>query len=283
MATNEYKIINVVLIGTLILFLFGIVAYAQTRDYYTELAPLPGTISTTYTGTGEPVTDLSTYLPGIFNLSIGIGAVMAFVMITFGGITYMTTDAIGGKTKGRDYVTNALWGLLLVIGAWVILYTINPKILEFNLVLEKPNIATATSTVEVVMIPDCPTCTDLVVTNISITSSGKEATPALKAKLINLDNSLRSVQIAWHISEAWPPSYRHNDACHYDGTCVDANISSATATNINQFLQIARNNNFNATYEVLTQSAMDSLVAQGVSASSMMVNVGASAPHFHIK
>lgn len=94
---------------------------------YTVLAPLPGTVNDGNT------TNLGKYLPGLFNFSIGLAAFAAFVMITFGGILYMTTDAINNKSQGREYIENALWGLLLVISAWIILYTINPKILNFNL------------------------------------------------------------------------------------------------------------------------------------------------------
>jgi hypothetical protein len=119
--------------------------YALTDDY-TMLTPLPissdcGANSTTCK------TSLSTYLPGMFKFAIGIAAVMAFVMITFGGIMYMTSDAISGKAQGREYVTNAVYGLLLVIGAWVILNTINPQILKFDLNLQKPSIQSATPTV----------------------------------------------------------------------------------------------------------------------------------------
>ena len=285
MTTNKYEGINALLITILVFVLFaGVMVYAQTDNKYTTLAPLPNTTSCGADSGTNCTADLTSYLPGIFNLSIGIAAVLAFVMITYGGILYMTTDAISGKTQGREYITNALWGLLLVIGAYVILYTINPQILNFNLILEKPKIVAPEAGAEVVMTPYCPTCVDLTTGGqLSVHSSGKGATSALKSKLINLDNSLRSAGIGWYISEDFPPEHEHTSACHYDGTCVDANINNATATNINSFLQKAWANSFSATYEVLTQADMDSWVAQGVPASSISVNPGASAAHFHIK
>lgn len=105
---------------------------------YTPLAPLPGTTNT------DNKTNLETYIPNAFKLSIAVAAVMAFVMITFGGITYATSDAITGKAQGREFLENAIWGLVLVIGAWIILNTINPKILHFDLSIPKPNVATST-------------------------------------------------------------------------------------------------------------------------------------------
>jgi hypothetical protein len=89
--------------------------------------------------TGGCQTTLADYLPGAFNLAISIAAVMAFVMLTYGGVLYMTSDAIGNKSKGKEYIENALWGLLLVISSYLILNTINPQMLHFTLTLNPPN------------------------------------------------------------------------------------------------------------------------------------------------
>lgn len=114
-------------------------AFAQQQ--YTLLVPLPG-------ATGQMTqTTLGPYIANAFTLAIAIAAALAFVMITFGGITYATSDAITGKQKGRDFVTNAIYGLLLVIGAYAILYTINPNMLSFNLTLGTPSITPTTGTV----------------------------------------------------------------------------------------------------------------------------------------
>ena len=119
--------------------------HAQTKNY-TLLEPLPGTTiedATKCPPTGC-TTNFETYLPGLFNWAIGVAAVMAFVMITAGGIMYMTADSIGGTTKGRGMIENAIWGLMLVIASYVILYTINPAILSFK--LEIPGVTIASST-----------------------------------------------------------------------------------------------------------------------------------------
>ncbi|MBU6430849.1 MAG: hypothetical protein KGJ58_01015 [Patescibacteria group bacterium] len=94
---------------------------------YTPLASLPGT-----TNSNGNVT-IDTYIPGIFNLAIGIAGVLAVLMIIIGGVEYMTTDAIGGKEEGKERISNALKGLLLVLVSWILLYTINPKLTVFDL------------------------------------------------------------------------------------------------------------------------------------------------------
>ena len=106
-----------------------------TWDEYTPLAPLPGT--TNEKGT----TDIQTYIPGVFNLAIGIAGVLAVLMIIIGGVEYVTTDAIQGKSEGKARIQNALCVLVIVLVSWILLYTINPKLTVFNLNIEKSTVA----------------------------------------------------------------------------------------------------------------------------------------------
>ncbi len=108
-----------------------------TTDYVV-LAPLPRTtVNCTVNGKAEQCTDLSMYLPRAFELTIGIAVALAFVVIVYGGVMYATSDALSGKSAGREAIENALWGLLLVIGSYVILQTINPKMLDFTLDIQQ--------------------------------------------------------------------------------------------------------------------------------------------------
>ncbi len=132
-----------IVLGLVLAFSVCTTIYAATAPY-TVLAPLPGT-TIEQNCTANCTTDLQTYLPGVFWWSIGLAAAMAFVMITYGGLVYMTSDAIYGKEDGRKYIENALWGLLLVIGAWVILNTLNPQILSFHLTIPRPTIVAGTA------------------------------------------------------------------------------------------------------------------------------------------
>lgn len=96
---------------------------------YEPLAPLPIGPG----GSNEMPTQLATYLPAMFQFLIGIAGVLAVIMIVIGGIQYMSTDAIYGKTAGKEKITQALGGLLLAMVSWLILYTVNPNILNTNL------------------------------------------------------------------------------------------------------------------------------------------------------
>jgi hypothetical protein len=80
---------------------------------------------------------LGVYLQVIFNYVIGIAIALAVVMIIWGGVTYATTEAMGGKQAGKTIITDALYGLALALGSYLILNTINPDLLKFDLQLDK--------------------------------------------------------------------------------------------------------------------------------------------------
>lgn len=108
-------------------------------DEYELLAPLPTLDSPFKTG---DLNNLFNYLNIIIPIFIGLCAVLAVIMIIMGGIQYMTSELISSKEEGRKRITNAIFGLLLALGAWLILYTINPDILNPDLSVMKKQTVT---------------------------------------------------------------------------------------------------------------------------------------------
>ncbi|MBX4210602.1 pilin [Candidatus Parcubacteria bacterium] len=112
---------------------------------YTPLAPLPGTTNgpCSVLNTTDPncKATVESYIPGLYKLLIGIAGVFAIVMITFGGIQYMSSEAIGGKEAAKARINGAIWGLVLVVSSALILLTIDPRLLNLNLNIEAPPVA----------------------------------------------------------------------------------------------------------------------------------------------
>ena len=108
---------------------------AGLQEEYQPLAPLPAKFFEDFTPGGSGMNnmyDLPNYLSGMFKILLALAGLLAVVMIVIGGIEYMSTDAISGKSEGKERITNAVLGLLLALVSWLLLYTINPKLLEFN-------------------------------------------------------------------------------------------------------------------------------------------------------
>jgi hypothetical protein len=54
-------------------------------------------------------------------------------VIAYGGFLYM----VGKVEQGRDYITSAFLGVLLLFGSYLILYTINPELAKLKCELKK--------------------------------------------------------------------------------------------------------------------------------------------------
>jgi hypothetical protein len=115
------------------------------EDCYELLAPLPGFSSNLTDGTNNVITkgdriaiadvkglQFGDMVNSLFQISLGILMVLAVVMIVIAGVQYMTTESIYGKGDAKGRITNAITGLILALGIFVILNTINPKLLEVN-------------------------------------------------------------------------------------------------------------------------------------------------------
>jgi type IV secretory pathway VirB2 component (pilin) len=107
---------------------------ANPKTTYTLLAPLPfmegdsQTIDTQKSDTNP--CPFGNYLNILIKIFLGICAVLAVIMIVMGGIEYMTSDLASSKESGKKTITSAILGLLLALGAYLILKTINPELLN---------------------------------------------------------------------------------------------------------------------------------------------------------
>ncbi len=100
---------------------FAAIGVVQSADY-TLLESLPGTGTAPGTSVG-----LSGYLEAVFAFGISLAGIFAVLMIVIGGIQYITAYGNPGRAESaKNRIWQALIGLLLVVSAWLILYTINP-------------------------------------------------------------------------------------------------------------------------------------------------------------
>lgn len=108
---------------------------------YTLLEPLPclndGTQKCAENTLVEKV-NFGDYVRYIFNLIIALSAVAAVLVIVAGGFKYVTTDSFLGKNEGKKMIFQALQGLLLVLCSYLILRTIDPRLVDIPSTLVKP-------------------------------------------------------------------------------------------------------------------------------------------------
>lgn len=128
-----------IVVFVLILLSISSNVYAQTG--YTLLEPLPcipGGGVECEAGTQITSPNFETYVQYIFNLAIALAAVASVFMIVWGGFQYMSTDSFSGKSEGLKKVQNAVYGLLLILCSYLILKTIDPRLVELPSTLVAP-------------------------------------------------------------------------------------------------------------------------------------------------
>jgi len=72
--------------------------------------------------------EISGSINNFYKTSIVLGGIAAVLVIIGGGIMYSVSGAIDKKNKGKEIIMSAIWGLVLLLGAYVVLNTINPEL-----------------------------------------------------------------------------------------------------------------------------------------------------------
>ena len=113
----------------------------DTGSDYKLLAPIGGspTIKTN---------DIGNYFNILFTTAIGLCGALAVIMIVIGSIQYMGDESIFGKTEAKGKIFSAIFGLIIALGAFALLNTIDPSLTGKNGL----NVAQVTATI--VNLPD---------------------------------------------------------------------------------------------------------------------------------
>lgn len=252
------------------------------------LAPLPGLENAS--------SGLQGFLQGLFNIAIVIAGILAILMIVIGAIIYLSTDSLSGTEKGRDMMLNAVFGLILALGAWVILNTLNPNLAEsLRITIPRVNIGNYNVGSDGVITQQdtggspnegpgagsicknpnidrspgqCTTCQVLPPT-IGITNGAaaghNQTTPELRNKLLALKQLTDANNINWVVTEAYPPSVTHCGQCHYRGTCIDSDITpQPTPAQIKRYIELAASVGLDADYETGNTQEYNDLINLGL-------------------
>lgn len=126
---KKAKIIISVSIFSLILsFLCFEISHAQYD--YIQLESIPG-----FEDSGS---DLKSYIESVYKFGIWTVGIAAVLMITIGGFMYLTSAGNTSKMDvAKKVVTDAIIGLVVALGAYLILYVINPDLIKINISMEQ--------------------------------------------------------------------------------------------------------------------------------------------------
>ncbi len=110
----------------MIYFISHLVSKAYAVATITVNGNIPGPNNISTTGPGGFVANFYLY-------ALLVSGLLAFGAIVYGGVKYATGRGNPtAESEGRSWITGALWGLLLLAGAYVLLRVINPALTNLN-------------------------------------------------------------------------------------------------------------------------------------------------------
>jgi hypothetical protein len=84
------------------------------------------------------------FIQKLYDYALSIAGTLAVVMIVYGGVKYVVSaGSVSAQSDARDIIKNAVWGIVLLAGAYLVLNTINPRLV--NLSENEPGIAPITA------------------------------------------------------------------------------------------------------------------------------------------
>ncbi len=114
----------------IILGLFVVVGatHLSSAQQYTPMEPIPGS------GGVENISTFPAYVQAIYKFAVWSVGIAALLMISIGGFMYFTAAGNTSKMESaKKVITDALFGLIAVMVASMILYKINPDLVNLNL------------------------------------------------------------------------------------------------------------------------------------------------------
>lgn len=126
-----------ILVLSFVLLVAGVAPHAFAQGFV-PLAPIPDLTQ----GVTANTAGLATFFNNLYKYAIGLAATLAVIMIIWGGLEISTQDSVSKQGAGRERITEAIIGLILVLSPVLVFSIINPSIL--NLSLSLPELKTTT-------------------------------------------------------------------------------------------------------------------------------------------
>ena len=111
---------------------FGFAAHALAQGFV-PLAPIPNLTEGVVANSGN----LANFFNNLYKYLIGLAAMLAVIEIIWGGLEISTKDSVSKQSDGKERITQAIFGLILVLSPVLVFSIINPSILNLSLNLPK--------------------------------------------------------------------------------------------------------------------------------------------------
>lgn len=121
-----------------IFYILSFVAAAAPLAVFSA-TPTQITVNSNLPGVNPGSAGIGGLIANFYTFALAIAGILAFGAIVWGGVKYAAgAGNPSSQSEGKEWIKGALLGLLLLAGAWIVLYTVNPAIVT----LEVPGLPT---------------------------------------------------------------------------------------------------------------------------------------------
>jgi hypothetical protein len=85
-----------------------------------------------YPWCGGEAKDPAGFVGSFYKIALGLAGAAALGVLIYGAILWTLSGAVTSKQDAKEWISGALWGLVLLLGAYLILYTINPRLVKIG-------------------------------------------------------------------------------------------------------------------------------------------------------
>lgn len=165
------------------------------------------------------VTDLGDYIDKAYKFMLGFATLFAVLMLMVGGMQYISSPGGEEISKAKERIMNSLIGLVLLMCAALILFTVNPHLIN----LEMPSIPKSRT---VFFISDSTTCELLLDKGYTLkNSSGQE----MKNEDSSVVNGKCGDELMTVVKDPLGQSIEKTTSCQWS-TCTEQNTECLSAT-----------------------------------------------------
>jgi len=249
---------------------------------------------------GTTYTDLLGMVSALYKFGIWTVGIAALLMLVIGGFMYMTSAGNTSRVaSAKGVIGDALLGLLAALGAFLLLYVINPDLTKLNLKLIQVNVqgggsaplpitggaCTGTNVGCCSSGTKCADCVDCVnfsngYANLCYTGAQGNTGCKLNSSLADKLNNANLSSVGAQVSETWPPTVNHSSSCHTNGTCADVRCINGCAnesvSNVKKIYQALLSAGLSPTFESSNCAPYSSAGIKCINPSTM------TSPSFHV-
>ncbi len=165
------------------------------------------------------------YIIGFYDYALAVAGILAAMVMLAGGVFWLISGGDATKvTTAKELIGGSITGIIILSISYLLLNVVNPDLTKI-----KPIIVDTIKDPEPISNAGNPNnstaCNNCVSLPASIQyKNGNMINSDFNAKLIiGRSNST----LSWMVTEAYPPSSKHNSTCHYNGMCVDIALTAA--------------------------------------------------------